>query len=85
MFKETAKYVIKLLSIWDSLQSKQIGKDVYTQGWKYVKEFSQLYFNVISGNYINFAICEYYNDDVFTQLSQLTIKMVATQKTDEMR
>jgi hypothetical protein len=30
VFKETAKYVIKLLSIWDSLQSKQIGKDVYT-------------------------------------------------------
>jgi hypothetical protein len=40
---------------------------------------------VISGNYINFAICEYYNDDVFTQLSQLTIKMVAISDTEEMK
>lgn len=26
---------------------------------------------MINGNYINFAICEYYNDEVFTQLSKL--------------
>ena len=26
---------------------------------------------MISGNYVNFAICEYYNDSIFTQLSQL--------------
>jgi hypothetical protein len=25
---------------------------------------------MINGNYINFAICEYYNDEVFTQLSK---------------
>ena len=27
--------------------------------------------NMISGNYVNFAICEYYNDDIFTVLSQM--------------
>lgn len=32
--------------------------------------------NVIVGSYINFAICEYYNDDVFTQLSTLVLQMV---------
>ena len=26
---------------------------------------------MIAGNYVNFAICEYYNDSIFTQLSQL--------------
>lgn len=36
-----------------------------------------MYHSVISGNYINFAICEYYSDDVFTQLSLLTLKMVS--------
>lgn len=35
-----------------------------------------LYNNVIVGSYINFAICEYYNDDVFTQLSTLVLQMV---------
>ena len=68
VFKETAKYVIKLLLVWDSLQNKAVkvaGED-YKEKWKYVKEICNLYQNVINGNYINFAICEYYNDDVFT-------------------
>jgi hypothetical protein len=33
---------------------------------------------VIVGSYINFAICEYYNDDVFTQLSTLVLQMVGS-------
>lgn len=44
--------------------------------YKYVRSFSQYYLNVVSGNYINFAICEYYNDDTFTQLTVLMVKMV---------
>jgi hypothetical protein len=40
VFKETAKYTIKLLSIWDSLQSKPCQKDAYSQKWKFIKEFS---------------------------------------------
>ena len=54
--------------MWDSLQNKAVkvaGED-YKEKWKYVKEICNLYQNVINGNYINFAICEYYNDDVFT-------------------
>lgn len=80
VFKETAKYVIKLLQVWNSLESKVLrpGGDLYKEKWKFVKEISQLYHNVINGNYINFAICEYYNDDVFTQLTTLTLKMVAS-------
>ena len=30
------------------------------------------------GSYINFAICEYYNDNTFTQLTQLVIKMIVS-------
>ena len=42
-----------------------------------------MYGNVINGNYINFAICEYYNDDIFTQLSTLVMTMVATLDSDQ--
>lgn len=66
VFKEAAKYMIKLLQVWDSLVGKP---DSYGGKWKYVKEVCQMYRYVITGNYINFAICEYYNDDIFTQLS----------------
>jgi hypothetical protein len=33
----------------------------------------------VSGNYINFAICEYYNDNTFTQLSQMTLQSILNQ------
>lgn len=76
VFKECAKYTCKLLQLWDSLKTKESHRDCYQQKWKYVKEISQLYMNVINGNYINFAICEYYNDDCFTQLTLLVMAMV---------
>lgn len=40
VFKETAKYVVKLLQLWDSLQAKQLkpNGDVYKEKWKFVKE-----------------------------------------------
>ena len=31
---------------------------------------------MIAGNYVNFAICEYYNDSVFTTLSQMVFTSV---------
>lgn len=54
--------------MWDSLQNKvvKVNGDAYKAKWKFVKVICNLYQNVINGNYINFAICEYYNDDVFT-------------------
>jgi len=41
--------------------------------------------NMISGNYINFAICEYYNDDVFTTLSQLIFNSIVSCDLAQMR
>ena len=38
----------------------------------------QTYINCITGNFINFAICEYYQDDTFSQLSQFILKSVTS-------
>jgi hypothetical protein len=75
VFKESAKYIIQLFQVWDCLQFKQ---NTFVAKWKYIKELAQLYKNVLSGNYINFAICEYYNDDIFTQLTRSMLKMAAS-------
>lgn len=82
VFKETAKYVIKLLQLWDCLLNKPCQQDEYKQKWKFAREICQYFMNIISGNYINFAICEYYNDDVFSQLCLVVVKMVATLNKD---
>jgi len=38
-----------------------------------------MFLNMIAGNYVNFAICEYYNDSIFTQLSQQILTTVSIQ------
>lgn len=78
VFKEASKYVIQLLTHWDSLQQKPLTQDAFKSKWKYVKEICLLFQNVVCGSYINFAICEYYNDNTFTQLTQLVIKMIVS-------
>ena len=77
VFKETAKYVVQLLQIWNCLEKKPIKSDEYKEKWKLIKMICSLYHNMIAGHYVNFAICEYYNDNIFTVLSQLVIQMIA--------
>ena len=70
VFKETAKYVVQLLQLWDCFRKKHVKNDAYKEKWKHLKTMCQLYHNMIAGNYVNFAICEYYDDNIFSTLSQ---------------
>ena len=79
VFKETAKYVVQLLQLWDCFNNKAIKNDVYKEKWKHIKIICALYYNMIAGNYVNYAICEYYNDSVFTHLSQMVFTSITAQ------
>ena len=37
-----------------------------------------IYVNCITGHYISFAICEFYNDDTFSQLSTAVMKCLTS-------
>ena len=39
---------------------------------------------MIAGIYVNFAICEYYNDNIFTVLSQMVFTSVTSCEIDEL-
>ena len=75
VFKEAAKYVVQLLQLWDCFRAKANAQQssanddsqrIYKAKWKHIKQICHLYQNMVGGNYINFAICEYYNDSIFT-------------------
>jgi exportin-7 len=76
VFKETSKIVVQYLSAFGCLSKKPIKVDVYKELYKYLDVLMQIYNNCITGNFINYAICEYYNDDTFTQLSSYIFQMV---------
>jgi len=44
-----------------------------------------IYFNCITGHFINFAICEYYSDDTFGQLSTFTLRAIMGQTYQEIK
>jgi len=73
------------MSLWDCLRNKTVKSDPYKEKWKHLKQLCTLYHNMIAGNYINFAICEYYSDDVFTQLSTSIFQAVASCSISQLR
>ena len=78
-YKETAKIVIDFLKFYDYLTKKPMKSDYYKEIVKYFKSILSIYVNCITGNYINFAVCEYYQDDTFTKLSEAVFLMVVNQ------
>lgn len=89
VFKESAKYIAKLLQVWDSLRSKKASagqnSDSYVGKFKFVREFSQWFLNVTSGHYINFAISAYYQDNTYIEISSLIMNMYASLDLAELR
>ena len=37
VFKETAKYVVQLMTLWDCMQKKPIKRDSYLEKWSHLK------------------------------------------------
>lgn len=73
VFKEAAKISIQYLQWTESLTKKAVKSDIYKDRLKFLDYFLNIYFNCITGHFINFAICEYYQDDTFGQLSTYTL------------
>jgi len=67
------------------MTKKEVKRDVYKEVYKYVEVIMQIYFNCITGNFVNFAICEYYNDDMFSQLSHFIFRMIVSLDIDSLK
>lgn len=88
VYKESAALMIQLMEYFDcfSDQGKPLRQgNLYDERYKFVSVLMQMLMNCIQGNYINFAICEFYNDFTFMQLSQLIIKSILNQDLKQMQ
>jgi len=73
VYKESASLMNGLMEYFDCLSPKQkppLHKDIDREVFKFLRLLLGMLEHCIQGNYINFAICEYYNDFTFTQLSK---------------
>lgn len=72
VYKEGANFIIKLLKMFNCLHpcNKILRYDnQYKEQLRFLKIVIHFLEKCVGGNYINFAICEYYNDQTFNQLS----------------
>lgn len=86
VFKEAAKISIQYLQ-WTECLTTKAGKsgDIYKDKFKFLDSFMNIFINCITGHFINFAICEFYSDDTFSQLSQFIFKAIVSQEYENLR
>ena len=73
VYKESASFVLEFIQIFNCLEpsAKPLRHgDQYKEVFRFQKVLMKILQKYINGDYINFAICEYYDDQTFTQVSQ---------------
>lgn len=60
-------------------QLKPVKNDIYDEIYKFLKVIMNMITKCVSGGYVNFAICDFYNDESFSQLSSMVFKSVLSQ------
>ena len=69
IFKEASSFMLEYLRIFDCFKSKKVVSDRYREIYKPLKVIMSMLGKCINGGYINFAVCDFYKDNSFVDLS----------------
>lgn len=58
---------------------KPVKNDVHVEVYKFLKVIMSMIQRCVSGGYVNFAICDFYRDESFSQLSSMVFKSILGQ------
>ena len=73
IFKEASSFMIEYLRIFDCFKSKVVVNDRYLEIYKPLKIIMSMLGKCINGGYINFAVCDFYKDNSFIDLSNMIV------------
>ena len=85
IFKETANFMINYLDLYKCLKAKAVKMDRYKEIYRFLKILMSMLGKCINGGYINFAICDFYHDNSFVQLSKMIFEAIQGQSLTEMK
>lgn len=79
LFKEIASFLLDYFKYANMFQDKKIKNDKYEEKYIFIEMAVDIYCNIVEGNFVNFSICEYYNDTIFIDLSIMTFSLITLQ------
>jgi exportin-7 len=62
-----------------------VREDIYLERFKFLKILMTMLSKCITGGYINFAVCDFYNDNSFSELCTLVLKAILNQNISEIQ
>ena len=72
IYKESSNFMAQFLNFSKCL-TQNIREDVYLERYKFLKILMNMLSKCITGGYINFAVCDFYNDNSFSELCTLVL------------
>lgn len=79
LFKEISSILLEYFKYVNMYQTKKIKNDKYEEKYQFIEMAVDIFGNIVAGNFINFSICEYYNDTWFIDLSILIFTLITVQ------
>lgn len=74
--------MMKFLNLNNCL-SQPVVRDLYEEKLKFLRILMNMLNKCISGGYINFAICDFYQDNSFAELTSMVFKSILNQDISE--
>lgn len=83
LFKEVAAILLEYFKFVDMFQRGKAKGDKYDDKYQFIEMAVDIFGNIVAGNFVNFSVCEYYNDTAFVDLARMVFTLVTMQDQKE--
>ena len=84
LFKEISSILIEYFKFIQMYQDAKIKSDRFDEKYQFIETAVEIFENIVSGNYINFSVCSYYNDNTFIEFSKIIFTLITLQDPKEL-
>ena len=84
LFKEISSILIDYFKFIEMFKDIKIKNDKYEEKYQFIEMAIEIYGNIVSGNFVNFSVWTYYNDNVFIDFSKIIFTLITMQDQKEL-
>jgi exportin-7 len=84
LFKEISAMLLEYFKYVDMFQNYQVKSDKYGEKYFFIHCAVEIFHNCVAGNFVNYAVCEYYQDLTFVDLAKMIFTLLSVQNHKEL-